>query len=97
MEEFFLAALEVKQIEWAHVFLKYISQRFPQSVKSMRLLAMFHESAQDLDKARSIYHELLSINANDAHALKRLVAMERDRGRLNEAIVLLNQFLESNQ
>jgi tetratricopeptide (TPR) repeat protein len=97
VEEFFYSALEVKHIEWAHVFLKFISQKFPQSVKSLRLLAMFHESEQDLDKARAIYNELLSVNANDNHALKRLVAMDRDRGRLNEAIQLLNQYLENNQ
>lgn len=97
VEEFFYASLEVKQFEWSHVFLKQISQKFPQSVKSMRLLAMLHESAQDLDKARSIYNELLAVNPADAHALKRLVAMERDRGRLNEAITLLNQYLENNQ
>ena len=58
---------------------------------------MFHECAQDLDKAKAIYNELLSINANDSHALKRLVAMERDCGHLNEAIDMLNQYLENNQ
>ena len=63
----------------------------------MRLLAMFHEALQDHDKAKEIYNELLSINPSDNHSLKRLVALERDRGRLNEAIVLLNTYLEYNQ
>ena len=58
---------------------------------------MFHEAAQDLDKAREIYNELLTSTPNDQQTLKRLVAMERDRGRLNEAIALLNKYLESNQ
>ena len=58
---------------------------------------MFHEAVQEHDKAREIYNELLSINANDTHSLKRLVALERDKGKLNEAIVLLNKYLEVNQ
>ncbi len=97
VEEFFYAAFEIKQIEWARVFLKLISSNFPQSVKSMRLLATFHEAASDHDKAREIYNELLSLNANDTQTIKRLVALDRDRGRLNEAIELLNRYLEANQ
>ena len=97
VEEFFYAALEVKQIEWAKLFLKIIAKHFPGSVKQMRMLGMFHEAAQDLDKAREIYNELLTSTPNDQQTLKRLVAMERDRGRLNEAIALLNKYLESNQ
>ena len=61
----------------------------------MRLLAMFHEAIQDFDKAKEIYNELLSINASDFQTLKRLVALERDRGKINEAITLLNKYLES--
>jgi hypothetical protein len=29
--------------------------------------------------------------------VKRLVALERDRGKINEAIILLNKYLENNQ
>lgn len=63
----------------------------------MRMLAMFHEAAQDVEKAREIYNELISNNPNDSQSVKRLVALDRDRGRLNEAIVLLNKYLEANQ
>ena len=61
------------------------------------MLAMFHEAAQDVEKAREIYNELISNNPNDSQSVKRLVALDRDRGRLNEAIVLLNKYLEANQ
>ena len=63
----------------------------------MRMLAMFHEAAQDVEKAREIYNELISNNPNDSQSVKRLVTLDRDRGRLNEAIVLLNKYLEANQ
>ena len=97
VEEFFYAALDVKQMDWARIFLKIISGKFPQSVKSMRLLAMTHEASHDQDKAREIYNELLTINPSDTHTLKRLIALERDQGHLNETIVLLNKYLEVNQ
>jgi hypothetical protein len=45
IEEFFYAALELKQIEWAKLFLKIIAKHFPGSVKQMRMLGMFHEAA----------------------------------------------------
>ncbi len=37
------------------------------------------------------------MNASDFQSVKRLVAFERDRGKLNEAIGLLNKYLENNQ
>ena len=79
------------------MFLQIVSNKFPQSVKSMRMLAMFHEAFLDHDKAREIYNELLSLNPNDTHCVKRLIALERDRCKINEAIILLNKYLESNQ
>jgi hypothetical protein len=44
VEEFYYAALDLKQIEWAQLFIRIIQNKFPQSVKSMRLLAMLHEA-----------------------------------------------------
>ena len=58
---------------------------------------MFHEAIQDLDKAKEIYNELIQINPTDFQSLKRLVALERDRGKINEAIGLLNKYIENNQ
>ena len=43
-EEFFLAALDLKQITWAELFLRSICKLFPDNIKSMRLLAMFYEA-----------------------------------------------------
>lgn len=43
-EEFFMAALDLKQIDWAQIFLRAICILFPDNVKSMRLLAMYYEA-----------------------------------------------------
>ncbi len=65
IEEFFYAALDIKQISWAQLFISIISNKYPNAPKSMRLLGMLHESSGDLDKAKEIYNELITINAND--------------------------------
>jgi hypothetical protein len=44
IEEFFYAALEIKKIDWAKVFLDIVSAKHPQSVKEMRMLGLFHEA-----------------------------------------------------
>lgn len=97
VEEFFYSALDLKQLDWARLFMQIVAGKFPQTPKAMRMLAMFHEAGSDHDKAKEIYNELVSINPNDTHSVKRLIALERDRGRLNEAITLLNKYLEVNQ
>jgi ER membrane protein complex subunit 2 len=84
-------------MEWARLFLQIIGNKISQTPKHMRLLAMFHEAIQDFDKAKEIYNELISLNGSDFQTVKRLVALERDRGKINEAIVLLNKYLENNQ
>lgn len=74
--------------------MKMINKQYPQSVKSMRMLGMYHEAIADHDKARHIYNELIQTNPQDAQTFKRLVALERDAGKSNEAIILLNKYLE---
>ena len=55
---------------------------------------MYHESIADHERARQIYSELLQTNPQDAQSFKRLIALERDAGKTNEAIILLNKYLE---
>jgi len=78
IEEFFVAALELKKLDWGKVFLDIVSVKHPQSVKEMRMLGQFHEASQDSDKAKEIYNELISINPSDFQTIKRLIALHRD-------------------
>ncbi len=57
---------------------------------------MLYEALSDLAKAREIYEELLLTNPADYSTVKRLAALERDSGKTNEAINLLNKYLEAN-
>ena len=65
VEEFFSAACELREFDWASFFLQVIKAKFPGSVKSMRLLGMFHEANDDIVKAQEIYLDLIEQNIAD--------------------------------
>jgi hypothetical protein len=50
-EEFFYAAIELKHIDWAEVFLRAICGLHPQGVKTMRLMGMWYESKGEVMRA----------------------------------------------
>ena len=96
VEEFFYAACELQQLDWAQFFLQMIRLKFPQSVKVMRMLAIFYEARGELDKAQNILFDIVDGNLEDKQSLKRLVALYRDMGWSQEAIQLLNKYTECN-
>jgi hypothetical protein len=51
IEEFFYASLDMKQYDWAEAFLNIVGKKFPESVKSMRMLAMLLESKNEVAEA----------------------------------------------
>ena len=65
VEEFFYAACELSQIEWADFFLGVIRTRFGKSVKVMRMLAMLHEAKGEPQKAQEIYLDMIDENPQD--------------------------------
>lgn len=97
VDEFFLAALELKQNDWAQVFLRIICIQFPDSVKTMRYLGMLHESLNDTMRAQEIYLEIIEKTPEDGFTVKRLVSFYRNNDMVTEAITLLNKYLETNQ
>ena len=65
-EEFFMSSLELKQLDWAQIFLRAICQLFPDNVKTMRQLAMFYEAHNNTFKAQELYLEILESTPEDA-------------------------------
>lgn len=94
VEEFFFAACELQQFDWAQFFLQMIRRKFPNSIKVMRMLAVFYESKGECDKAQNILVDLLHTNPEDKQTVKRLVALYRDMQWHNEAINVLNKYIE---
>jgi tetratricopeptide (TPR) repeat protein len=97
VEEFFLAAIDLKQTEWAQVFLRAICQTFPNNIKTMRLLAMYYEGSGTIFKAQEIYLEILESCPEDCTTMKRLISLYRNNDMPNDAISMLNKYLEINQ
>ena len=65
VEEFFFAACELQQLEWARFFLQMIRLQFPDSIKVMRMLAVFYEAKGECDRAQTILVDLLDTNPED--------------------------------
>ena len=96
VEEFFMAALELKQLDWAQVFLKAICLQFPDNVKTMRLLAMFYEAQNNTFKAQELYLEIIEKTPEDSQTMKRLISLYKNNDMPNDAIAMLNKYLEVN-
>ena len=97
VEEFFLAAMDLKQLVWAQIFLRAICIQFPKNVKTMRFLAMFYESSLNTFKAQELYLEILETTPEDSLTMKRLISLYKNNDLVNDAISMLNKYLESNQ
>ena len=89
-EEFFYCACELKHLDWAAFFLKVVRNQFPKSVKSMRMLAIFHECGNETVKAKKIYEDMIDSIPEDKQTIKRLVCYYRDQEMYGLAIKLLN-------
>ena len=61
------------------------------------MLAQFHESKGEPDKAQEILLDVLLSDQSDSQTLKRLVSLYRDTDMESEAIQVLNKFIEMNQ
>ena len=62
----------------------------------MRFLGMFYEASNNTFKAQEIYTEILESTPEDGLTTKRLISLFRNNDMLNEAIGMLNKYLEVN-
>ena len=70
---------------------------FPDNIKTMRFLAMYYEAAGSIFKAQEIYLEILESTPEDSATMKRLISLFRHNDMPNDAISMLNKYLEINQ
>ena len=63
----------------------------------MRFLGMYYEAAGSIFKAQEIYLEILESTPEDSMTLKRLISLCRHNDMQNDAIAMLNKYLELNQ
>jgi ER membrane protein complex subunit 2 len=70
---------------------------FPKNIKSMRLLGMFYEAQNNTFKAQELYLEILEGTPEDNFTMKRLISLYRNNDLPNDAISMINKYLEINQ
>lgn len=97
VEDFFMACLDIKLIDWAQVFLKALCTMFPDGIKTMRLLGMFYEAQGKTFRAQEIYEELLESCPHDTQTVKRLISLFKCNDMVGDAVNVLNKYLETNQ
>ena len=62
----------------------------------MRLLGMWYEAQGSSLRAQEIYRELLETCPQDSLTVKRLISLFRNNDMQNDAIFVLNKYLETN-
>jgi len=95
MEQVFMAACTTGHSEWRDYCLKKLVQQWPNSLRVERLKGIYQESVEDLVEAKKIYTKILDDKPEDCITRKRLIAMYKQRGKLNEAIEAINVYLET--
>jgi len=95
-EQVVLAAMDSDKVSAAATAekeLKAIEREFPDSARAMRLRAMWEEHCGNWPKADAIYAKLIEKNPSNTWAMKRRAAVLKARGRIDDAIAALVDFL----
>ncbi|GFH18524.1 TPR_REGION domain-containing protein [Haematococcus lacustris] len=93
-EELAVAAMDIGSTDQAAALVRAIAKRFPDSNRMRRLKGMWWEAQGQHSQAEQIYKDILDNQPSNELALKRLVALEKSRGRLPEAVEALKAYLD---
>jgi tetratricopeptide (TPR) repeat protein len=95
MEQVFLAAVDLGADNWRDYCLRSLTKKFPSSLRVERLKGINEESQEHWDEAKKIYKKILTDKPEDTITHKRLIAMEKQRGKTEEAISEINKYLDT--
>lgn len=95
MEQVFLAAVELGADNWRDYCLRSLTKKFPSSLRVERLKGINEESKENWDDAKKIYKKILTDKPEDTITHKRLIAMEKQRGKTEDAITEINKYLDT--
>mmetsp|Transcript_8167 Transcript_8167/g.21450 ORF Transcript_8167/g.21450 Transcript_8167/m.21450 type:complete len:309 (-) Transcript_8167:859-1785(-) len=94
VEQVCIAALELGYFDEFMVYARIVLDWFPKSWRIYRLLGMRREARGDFDEAALIYRNTMLQNPTSTHASKRQVAWLKSQGRVFDATLVLNKYLE---
>jgi tetratricopeptide (TPR) repeat protein len=94
MEQVFLAAVAAGHEEWQEYCLKKLMYQWPKSIRVQRLKGLYHESREDYEKAKEVYTDIINEKPEDTIVRKRLIAIYKQRGKMDQAIEEINKYLD---
>lgn len=95
LEQVFLASVECGMTEWRDYCIKRLTKKFPSSQRVERLKGIHQESLEDWAEARKIYKKILQDKPEDTVIRKRLIAINKQNGKIQEAIEEINTYLDT--
>jgi len=95
MEQVLLAACAVGHNGWRDYCLNKLTRQWPSSVRVERLRGICKESEGDDVEAKKIYTKIINDKPEDTLTRKRLIAMLKQRGKIDQAIEELNKYLDT--
>ena len=94
LEQVTLAALDCNDIDLAKECWSRLDSQHHSSVRVKHLLGLIKEAAKEYDKAKVIYENMLQENEGDLFVRKRLIAISKARGDINETVKKLVDYLD---
>jgi len=94
LEQVFLAAVDVGADDWRDYSLSKLTKRFPSSNRVERLKGINEESKRNWAEAQKIYKKMLAEKPEDTVTRKRQIAVFKQQGNREQAVIEINQYLE---
>ncbi|CAG9135963.1 unnamed protein product [Plutella xylostella] len=94
LEQVIYAALDTHQYGYANYCIILLSNEFPGSMRVMRYKALLLEATEKYDEAITVLEGIIKADETNAAARKRLVAILKAQGQINQAIIELVDYLK---
>lgn len=93
-EQVCIAACDCNRLDLAATCSRALAKKFPSGNRFLKLKAMEREADQKFAEAEEIYNIMLTDDAANLHIKKRIIAMKKAQGKIEETIVELNNYLK---
>lgn len=94
VEQVIIAALDCNRIDVADKCIKLLSNEFPNSLRVQKYRAMRYEAVEDYDMATEILDAIIEQDETNAAPRKRKIAILKAKGKPQEAIKELSDYLK---
>lgn len=93
-EQVCIAACDCNRLDLATTCSRALAKKFPSGNRFLKLKAMEREAEQKFKEAEEIYNIMLTDDPANLHIKKRIIAMKKAQGKIEETINELNIYLK---